>query len=147
MLTYKQGVPEILQGVALNPYVTRYLPPFDEFEVDRCHLPQGEMVEFPRVPGPSIVVVTFGEGIIYTSYFTGDKILQREVLFGPADTEISITSSSELNTYRARVNNNTACSFMPHKFVFQNPAVHLSNLARQCNILTLSCAIVIRYKY
>ncbi|KAK9927843.1 hypothetical protein M0R45_025009 [Rubus argutus] len=105
MLTYKQGVPEILQGVALNPYVTRYLPPFDEFEVDRCHLPQGESVEFPAVPGPSIFVVTFGEGIIYTSNFTGDiNITQGEVLFVPADAEITITSASELHIYRAGVN-------------------------------------------
>ncbi|KAK9928541.1 hypothetical protein M0R45_025671 [Rubus argutus] len=105
MLTYKQGVPKILQGVALNPYVTRYLPPFDEFEVDRCHLPRGESVEFPAVPGPSIFVVTFGEGIIYTSDFTGGiNITQGEVLFVPAGTEISITSASELHIYRAGVN-------------------------------------------
>lgn len=105
MLTYNQGCPEILKGVALNSYVTRYLPPFDEFEVDRCHLPQGESVEFPAVQGPSIFVVTFGEGIIYTSDFTGDvNITQGEVLFVPAGTEIGITSASELHIYRAGVN-------------------------------------------
>ncbi|KAL6178515.1 hypothetical protein ACLB2K_050033 [Fragaria x ananassa] len=105
MLTYNQGCPEILKGVALNSYVTRYLPPFDEFEVDRCHLPQGESVEFPAVQGPSIFVVNFGEGIIYTSDFTGDiNITQGEVLFVPAGTEIGITSASELHIYRAGVN-------------------------------------------
>ncbi|KAL0332474.1 UNVERIFIED_CONTAM: Mannose-6-phosphate isomerase 2 [Sesamum calycinum] len=35
MLTYKQGFPEILPGVPSNPYTVKYLPPFDEFEVDR----------------------------------------------------------------------------------------------------------------
>ncbi|GFZ03665.1 mannose-6-phosphate isomerase, type I [Actinidia rufa] len=43
MLTYKQGFPEILQGYPLNPYTKRYIPPFDEFEVDRCILPQGDI--------------------------------------------------------------------------------------------------------
>ncbi|XP_021827759.1 mannose-6-phosphate isomerase 1-like [Prunus avium] len=104
MLTYKQGYPKILQGVALSPYVTRYLPPFDEFEVDRCQLPQGESAEFPAVPGPSIFVVTFGEGIIYTSDLKGDVITEGDVLFAPANTQISITSASQLQIYRAGVN-------------------------------------------
>lgn len=99
-----QGYPKILQGVALSPYVTRYLPPFDEFEVDRCQLPQGESAEFPAVPGPSIFVVTFGEGIIYTSDLKGDVITEGDVLFAPANTQISITSASQLQIYRAGVN-------------------------------------------
>ncbi|XP_061989294.1 mannose-6-phosphate isomerase 1-like [Rosa rugosa] len=103
MLTYKQGLPEILRGVAVNPHVTRYIPPFEEFEVDRFHLPHGESTEFPAVPGPSIFVVTFGKGTICTS--NGDHaIIQGDVLFAPAHTEISITSASELHIYRAGVN-------------------------------------------
>jgi mannose-6-phosphate isomerase len=103
MLTYEQGFPEILRGVSLNPYVTRYTPPFDEFEVDRCHLPGGESTEFPAVPGPSIFVVTFGKGTVSTS--NGDHVItQGDVLFTPAYTEISLTSASELHTYRAGVN-------------------------------------------
>lgn len=104
MLTYKQGYPKILQGVALGPYVTRYLPPFDEFEVDCCQLPQGESAEFPAVPGPSIFLVTFGEGIIYASDLKGDIITEGDVLFAPANTQISITSASQLQIYRAGVN-------------------------------------------
>ncbi|CAB4273579.1 unnamed protein product [Prunus armeniaca] len=104
MLTYKQGYPKILQGVALGPYVTRYLPPFDEFEVDCCQLPQGESTEFPAVPGPSIFLVTFGEGIIYASDLKGDIITEGDVLFAPANTQISITSASQLQIYRAGVN-------------------------------------------
>ncbi|KAK4347936.1 hypothetical protein RND71_034275 [Anisodus tanguticus] len=34
------GYPEILQGTAVNPHIMRYIPPFDEFEVDRCILPE-----------------------------------------------------------------------------------------------------------
>ncbi|KAM2527581.1 hypothetical protein TB1_024819 [Malus domestica] len=103
MLTYKQGYPDILQGVAVGPYVTRYLPPFDEFEVDRCQLPQGESAEFPAAPGPSIFVVTFGEGIIYASDVQGDVITEGDVLFAPAHTRIRITGASELQIYRAGV--------------------------------------------
>ncbi|RLM61893.1 hypothetical protein C2845_PM14G06170 [Panicum miliaceum] len=40
MLTYKQAFPEILQGVRVQPYVRRYTPPFDEFEVDCCLVPR-----------------------------------------------------------------------------------------------------------
>ncbi|CAN6700423.1 unnamed protein product [Malus baccata var. baccata] len=103
MLSYKQGYPDILQGVAIGPYVTRYLPPFDEFEVDRCQLPQGESAEFPAVPGPSIFVVTFGEGIMCASNVQGDVITEGDVLFAPANTRIRITGASELQIYRAGV--------------------------------------------
>lgn len=105
-----QGFPEILPGISLNPYVRRYLPPFDEFEVDRCNLPQGESASFPAIPGPSIFLVSQGEGNMRTNTVKGDVIsegiviTEGDVLFAPANTEISITSASELQLYRAGVN-------------------------------------------
>ncbi|KAK3189279.1 hypothetical protein Dsin_028840 [Dipteronia sinensis] len=54
MLTYRQGVPEIMRGVSLNQYTTRYQPHFDEFEVDGCILPITATVVFPSVAGPSV---------------------------------------------------------------------------------------------
>ncbi|KAF8399107.1 hypothetical protein HHK36_014973 [Tetracentron sinense] len=104
MLTYRQGCPEILLGVPLNPYITRYLPPFDEFEVDRCFLPQGESLMFPRVPGPSLFVVTAGKGTMCTGSSQDDIVMEGDVLFVPADFDISITTTSELQLYRAGVN-------------------------------------------
>ncbi|KAF7811263.1 mannose-6-phosphate isomerase 1 [Senna tora] len=104
MLTYKQGSPEILRGVPLNPYVTKYLPPFDEFEIDRCVLPQGESVSFPAVPGPSIFLVAVGEGMMNPGSPKGLVVTAGDVLFAAANTEISITSASELNLYRTGVN-------------------------------------------
>lgn len=98
-----QGYPEILQGVPINPYVRRYLPPFDEFEVDSCSLPHRESVVFPAVPGPSILLVTLGEGIMHRSSLE-DEIAEGDVLFVPANTEIHITSSSDLQLYRTGVN-------------------------------------------
>nr|XP_027075323.1 mannose-6-phosphate isomerase 1-like [Coffea arabica] len=99
MLTYKQGLPEILDGVALNPYVHRYPPPFDEFEVDRCILPQGSSVGFPSVPGPAIYLVIGGQGTI-----SEELVAEGDVLFSPANTEITVTTTSGLSLYRAGVN-------------------------------------------
>ncbi|KAI8534425.1 hypothetical protein RHMOL_Rhmol10G0088500 [Rhododendron molle] len=105
MLTYKQGVPKILQGVPLNPYTKRYRPPFDEFEVDRCILPQGASAVFPAVPGPSVFVVTEGEGTIYAAPFE-DVVVEGDVLFVSANTRIHLRTASEfgLHMYRAGVN-------------------------------------------
>ena len=99
-----QGFPEILQGVPLNSYVRRYLPPFDEFEVDRCILPRGASTVFPAVLGPSIFLVIAGEGIMHVGSFKGELVTEGDVLFAPANTEINIESESELQLYRAGVN-------------------------------------------
>ncbi|OIT03921.1 PREDICTED: mannose-6-phosphate isomerase 1-like [Nicotiana attenuata] len=102
MLTYRQRYPEILQGTKLNPFTMRYLPPFDEFEVDRCILPQQSTVVFPSSPGPSIFVVMGGEGTMTTS--AEETVAEGDVLFAPANTNITIATSSGLHLYRAGVN-------------------------------------------
>ncbi|CAK8540576.1 unnamed protein product [Lathyrus sativus] len=104
MLTYKQGIPEILQGVSMNPYVNKYIPPFEEFEIDHCTLPKGERVVFPAVPGPSIFLVTAGEGTMNTVSPKVYEITEGDVLFAPANTEISVASESELHLYRTGIN-------------------------------------------
>lgn len=104
MLFLLQGFPEILQGVHISPYIVRYLPPFDEFEVDCCNLPRGELAMFPAVPGPSIFVVTLGEGNLSTRSAQRDVIMEGDVIFAPANTEISITAACELRLFRAGVN-------------------------------------------
>ncbi|KAL4632743.1 hypothetical protein ACB092_04G072300 [Castanea dentata] len=97
MLTYKQGFP-------LNSYVRRYLPLFDEFVVDQCILPCGASTVFPAVLGPSIFLVMAGEGIMHAGSFKGELVTEGDVLFAPANTEISKESESELQLYRAGVN-------------------------------------------
>uniref|UniRef100_A0A6M2EGN3 mannose-6-phosphate isomerase n=1 Tax=Populus davidiana TaxID=266767 RepID=A0A6M2EGN3_9ROSI len=103
MLTYKQGFPEILKGFPLSPYITRYLPPFDEFEVDRCILPRGASTVFPAIPGPSIFLVMVGEGAMCAGS-SKDVVMEGDVLFAPANSEISVSTASELHLYRAGVN-------------------------------------------
>ncbi|GMP28370.1 hypothetical protein CsSME_00003952 [Camellia sinensis var. sinensis] len=89
MLTYKQGFPEILQGVPLNRYTRRYLPPFHECEVDCCILPKGASAVFPAVPAPPIFVVMEGEGTMYATSFE-DVVREGDALFAPANTDISL---------------------------------------------------------
>uniref|UniRef100_M8CV90 Mannose-6-phosphate isomerase n=1 Tax=Aegilops tauschii TaxID=37682 RepID=M8CV90_AEGTA len=89
MLTYKQMFPEILQGVLVQPYVIRYTPPFDEFEVDRYLLPQGESVTMLPVPGPSIFLVMTGEGEIQADGMPDEGVAKEgDVFFVPARTEM-----------------------------------------------------------
>ncbi|KAL0450012.1 UNVERIFIED_CONTAM: Mannose-6-phosphate isomerase 2 [Sesamum latifolium] len=114
MLTYKQhprpestrargqGLPEILPGVPSNPYTVKYLPPFDEFEVDRCNLPQETSTVFPAVPGPSLFVVMTGEGKMCTA-FSEMLIAEGDVLFAPANTQIAMETISGMDIYRAGV--------------------------------------------
>ncbi|KAM7279932.1 hypothetical protein ACFE04_007066 [Oxalis oulophora] len=106
MLTYKQGSPEILRGFTLNgnPYIRRYQPPFDEFEVDRCILPQGASTVFPAIPSPSIYIVTVGEGVMYTGSSSKEIVTEGDVLFTAANIEIVVAAVSELQMYRAGVN-------------------------------------------
>ncbi|KAE8695259.1 Mannose-6-phosphate isomerase 1 [Hibiscus syriacus] len=104
MLTYNQGYPEILSGLPLSPYITRYLPPFDEFEVDRCVLPTGSSAVFPAIPGPSVFLAFAGEGTLKTGS-CGGIVTEGDVMFGPANTEITITATAtELQIYRAGIN-------------------------------------------
>ncbi|KAK1439098.1 hypothetical protein QVD17_04913 [Tagetes erecta] len=109
MLTYKQGLPEILKGVPLNQYVRRYTPPFEEFEVDQCVLDQGTSVVFPAVPGPSVFVVISGEGMMRASSCE-DSVSEGDAVFAPAGTEVYVSTNSKLQLYRAGVNSKVLLS-------------------------------------
>ncbi|CAI9766924.1 unnamed protein product [Fraxinus pennsylvanica] len=103
MLTYKQGLPQVLKGVALNAYTVKYIPPFEEFEVDRCFLPEGTSAVFPAVPCPSVFLVMAGEGKIRT--LSNEELVDEgAVLFTCANTEITAATTTGLLLYRAGVN-------------------------------------------
>ncbi|KAF0895005.1 hypothetical protein E2562_004992 [Oryza meyeriana var. granulata] len=107
MLTYKQNFPEILRGVPVQAHVTRYTPPSEEFEVDRCLLPPGESVTMSPVPGPSIFLVMTGEGKIEAdSMLDEGKAKEGNVFFVPSHTEVRILGSGPgcMQLYRAGVN-------------------------------------------
>ncbi|KAL1540676.1 mannose-6-phosphate isomerase [Salvia divinorum] len=102
ILTYKQGFPEILRGVPSNPYTVKYLPPFDEFEVDQCILPQGASTVFPAIPGPSVFLVMKGRGTVRQA-FSEELVGEGDVLFTPANAQISVRTTSGLSLYRAGI--------------------------------------------
>lgn len=97
-----QGFPEILRGVPSNPYTVKYLPPFDEFEVDQCILPQGASTVFPAIPGPSVFLVVKGRGTVCQA-FLEELVGEGDVLFTPANAQISVRTTSGLSLYRAGV--------------------------------------------
>lgn len=100
-----QGFPQILKGISLNPYTTRYLPPFEEFEVDCCVIPQAASLVFPSVAGPSLFLFISGNGTLSAGFSKEQIVEEGEVLFVPAYMEFTIASQSkELHLYRAGVN-------------------------------------------
>uniref|UniRef100_A0ACD5TQT8 Uncharacterized protein n=1 Tax=Avena sativa TaxID=4498 RepID=A0ACD5TQT8_AVESA len=107
MLTYKQVFPEILRGVTVHPYVRRYTPPTDEFEVDCCLLPPGAVIVMPPTPSPSIFLVMTGEGEIQVdSMLDGEKAKEGDVFFVPAYTGVKLSACghASMQLYRAGVN-------------------------------------------
>ncbi|TKW01504.1 hypothetical protein SEVIR_8G185400v4 [Setaria viridis] len=107
MLTYNQTFPEVLQGVPVQPYVTRYTPSTDEFEVDRYLLPRGKSVTMSPVPGPSIFIVMTGEGEIQGGSMPDNaKAKEGDIFFVPAHTEVKLYTSGprSMQLFRAGVN-------------------------------------------
>uniref|UniRef100_A0A0E0ERW4 Malonyl-CoA decarboxylase C-terminal domain-containing protein n=1 Tax=Oryza meridionalis TaxID=40149 RepID=A0A0E0ERW4_9ORYZ len=73
--------PEILQGVAVQPHVRRYSPPFDVFEVDWCLVSADEVVTISSVPGPSVFLVVTGEYELHGECCLVGKRRQRKAMF------------------------------------------------------------------
>ncbi|KAF5341179.1 hypothetical protein D9611_006085 [Ephemerocybe angulata] len=92
-----------------------YDPPIEEFSVLRLDIPKGTSAAQRAVAGPSLAIVTAGEGTLSWSQAEDDKRVQErrelrvgmgDVVFIGADTSLSFSSpgsSSGLNVYRAFV--------------------------------------------
>jgi mannose-6-phosphate isomerase len=108
-----QIFPEILQGVPVQPYVRRYSPPSDEFEVDCCFVPPGEVVVISSAPSLSIFLVLTGEGDIQVdSMLHGEKAKEGDVFFVPSNTEVKLSACvhASMQLYRAGVSSNPCMS-------------------------------------
>lgn len=102
-----QTFPEVQRGVHVQPYVTRYTPSTDEFEVDRYLIPPGKSVTMSPVPGPSIFIVMTGEGEIQAgSMLDSAKAKEGDIFFVPAHTEVNLHTSGpkSMQLYRSGVN-------------------------------------------
>ena len=64
MLTYLDGPPRIFPGEEIGPNVRRYMPPVDEFMVDRVVLGANAEAALPSTVGVSIILVLTGSGTI-----------------------------------------------------------------------------------
>eukprot|EP00897_Mesotaenium_endlicherianum_P006886 jgi/Mesen1/6225/ME000320S05411 len=118
MLTYKQGLPEILKGTPLDACTSRYTPPFEEFEIFRTSVPVGGSYTLPLSTGPSIFTVFKGNGAAAQTYkgsseFSGLKV--GDIFFIPAGAQVQLSAvieadieaseqTSPLELYRATVN-------------------------------------------
>lgn len=114
-LTYGSGVPVLTPGVPVQEYVTRYAPPFDEFEVQRLALPSSPASPstlLPPFPGPSILLVTGGAGSLTATAtplagvdgLEAERSVSRgDVIFLPAATPLS-ASGAGLTAWIATVN-------------------------------------------
>lgn len=111
---HSQGLPEILSGTPISPFITRYTPPFDEFEVDHICIPVGSSAELQSV-GPSILLVFDGLGAVIEggpNKIVGMK--KGDTFFIPAGEKFEISATVEvdlasaeqrpLQLYRAGVN-------------------------------------------
>lgn len=104
MLTYKQGLPEVLTGTQVGAYTTRYIPPFDEFEVDHIEIPVGASTDFENL-GPSVFLCIAGIGAVAqsdTKTVTGIK--KGDVFFVPSAQKIEIAATVEVDQDPASLN-------------------------------------------
>ena len=92
----------------MQSHVRRYTPPFDEFEVDCCLVPAGELVIISSVPGPFVFVVIAGEGKLQADsrFSDGKRAKEGDVFFVPAYTEVKLSARGpeSMQLYRAGVN-------------------------------------------
>ena len=115
-LIYGSGVPVLTPGVPVQEYVTRYAPPFDEFEVQHLALPSSAAAPpstlLPPFPGPSILLVTGGAGTLTATATplagvegleSALSVSRGDVIFLPAGTPLSVTGAG-LTAWIATVN-------------------------------------------
>lgn len=104
MLTYKQGMPEVLPGLRVDAFTRRYQPPFDEFEVDSIALPPASSTTLHPLPGPSIFLVLSGAGCVSSSS-SSLHLNKSDAIFVPAGLELRLAAASTplLHIFRAGV--------------------------------------------
>lgn len=105
MLTYTSAPShaQFLQPTQFSPKTLLYDPPIEEFSVLRVELSDTEKEVHRPIQGPSIVIVTDGNGAVSAG---GERLdVQRgEVVFVAADTEVEWESEKDgLVLYRAYV--------------------------------------------
>jgi mannose-6-phosphate isomerase len=94
----------VLTGTEVGAYTTRYIPPFDEFEVDHIEIPVGASTDFENL-GPSVFLCIAGIGVVAqsdTQTVTGIK--KGDVFFVPSAQKIEIAATVEVDQDPASLN-------------------------------------------
>ena len=115
MLTYKAGEPVVLDGDEVPAEdddedgsasangassVRRYVPPFDEFQLETYELAPGSKRAATTSPGPCVFLVTSGKGEM-----GGENVERGSVVFAKAGESVSIQAGEEaIVAYRAMIN-------------------------------------------
>jgi mannose-6-phosphate isomerase len=93
-----QGKPQILKGEPIDSHTRRYIPPFEEFEIDSIDVPKGSSYKLPLIPGPSIFLVQDGLGLATQGLGERQRVFglkKGDVFFLPADTPFELSASIE----------------------------------------------------
>lgn len=80
MLSYNDGMPNIIGGDQVDAYSTVYKPPVTEFELLKTVVPPGQIYGVPPVKGPSVIMVLGGTGWIGSSMEGMSKVKARKPL-------------------------------------------------------------------
>lgn len=113
MLTYEAG-PASQQLLRPTPFSTEgtegsdskdllYDPPIDEFSVVRVSLDKEGKTEHRAVEGPSICVVTKGDGVITWAGEGKEEVQKGDVVFIGAGSEVEWVAGEGLEVFRAFV--------------------------------------------
>ena len=108
MLTYEAGPgsKQLLQPTKFTEDGTTMLydPPIDEFSVLRVELDQSTSTKHRAIAGPSLCVVTEGEGAVSWDEKEDEvKIRRGDVLFVSAEREITWLAAEKLEVFRSFV--------------------------------------------
>jgi len=108
MLTYDYGPAEeqkLLGDAYKNTKHSRlYDPPIEEFSILKTSLAVGESEQVPAIAGPSILIVTEGDGVVSWSQDGTDSIInvaKGHILFIGAGCPVTLSSNSTFTGYRA----------------------------------------------
>lgn len=103
MLTYNAGEPTVLDGQEIGDApnsVRRYVPPFDEFQLETYDVKAGSECAAATSPGPCVFLVRSGAGEM-----GGEKVARGSVIFAKANEAVSIRAEKEgIVAYRAMIN-------------------------------------------
>ena len=88
----------------LSPHTTLYDPPIPEFSVLRVILSSSEPETHAPLNGPSIAIVTEGEGVVSWQTAESVGVSEGDVFFVGADTELKLEAKDQsFVVYRAFV--------------------------------------------